>query len=704
MVGTSEGQNLISGEVAGNAVQARDIGTVILEHPGRPSTVPRQLPAASPLFTGREAELAQLTSALEDKLGRGSTVVISALAGAGGIGKTWLALHWADQNAERFPDGQLFVDLRGFDPSDDPMPAHEAVRGFLDALGVSPDNIPAERSAQVGLYRSLVATRQMLIVLDNARDSDHIAPLLPGGSRCTVLVTSRDRMAGLISQHSALPVTVEALDEQQSHALLARRLDVARLAAEPGAVAELVRSCAGLPLALSIVAGRAILDPHVPLADLAAELRDTATRLQALDDGTPTTSLETVLSWSYRALTADQATVFTLLGAAPGPDISVLAAANLAGKRERQVRTILRSLERVSLLQQHAPERYQMHDLVRLYAARHADPDNTARGLHRLVTFACHTAHAADLCIAPSHVPIELDELVPGCRPRPFVDRDDAWAWLTTERVNLMATLQLAAKNDWYSAVWQLAWALTTLQLRQGHLHDNQAAWEAGLTASQHLPDVRLRTRAYRHSGRAAALLGQHDDALRHLRSGISWAHEHGDHLGEAHLHRALAVAWEQRGEYGQALEHAERAFHLYEQLGSSVSGAHALNEIGWYTAKLGDLDHARQHCTQALEQCRNRHDASGEATALLSLGYIAHQAGDTDHAINIYHQSLSLYRELGDAASEATTLDFLGDAFAARDTTAACEAWQQALELFQSQHRTKDADRAQQKIIAAGG
>ncbi|WP_344411989.1 ATP-binding protein [Amycolatopsis minnesotensis] len=699
MVGTSEGHNLINGDVAGNAVQARGIGTVVLEHPARPSTVPRQLPAASPLFTGREAELAQLTSALEDKLGQGSTVVISALAGAGGIGKTWLALHWADQNAERFPDGQLFVDLRGFDPSDEPMPAHEAVRGFLDALGVAPDNIPSERSAQVGLYRSLVATRQMLIVLDNARDSDHITPLLPGGSQCTVLVTSRDRMAGLISQHSALPVTVEALDEQQSHALLARRLDDARLAAEPAAVAELVRSCAGLPLALSIVAGRAILDPHVPLADLAAELRDTATRLQALDDGTPTTSLETVLSWSYRALTAEQATVFTLLGAAPGPDISLLAAANLAGTPGPQTRMILRSLERVSLIQQHAPQRYRMHDLVRLYAARQTEPTAEAQGLRRLVTFACHTAHAADLCIAPSHTPIELDELVPGCAPRPLADRDDAWAWLTTERVNLMATLQLAAKKGWDSAVWQLAWALTTVQLRQGHLQDNQAAWKTGLAASAHLPDVRLRTRAYRHCGRAAALLGQHDDALRYLQDGISWAHAHSDQLGEAHTHRALAVAWDQRGEPQQALKHAERAFRLYEQLGSPVSSAHALNEIGWYTAKLGNLDHAHRHCTRALEQCRSRQDRSGEATTLLSLGYIAHQTGDTDHAINTYRHSLSLYRELGDAASEATTLDFLGDAFENRDTVAAREAWEQALELFQSQHRTEDAGRVRQKI-----
>ncbi|WP_410666189.1 ATP-binding protein [Amycolatopsis sp. lyj-84] len=703
MVGTSEGQNLIRGDVLGNAIQARDVGTIVLKQAGRPPVVPQQLPSASPLFTGRETEMERLTAVLEHELGKGSTVVISALSGAGGIGKTWLALHWAHLHQDRFPDGQLFVDLRGFDPSDDPMPPHEAVRGFLDALGVASDTIPAEPSAQVGLYRSLVATRQMLIVLDNARDSDHITPLLPGGSRCTVLVTSRDQMAGLIARHSARPITVEALDEQQSHALLARRLGDTRLAAEPAAVAELMRSCAGLPLALSIVAGRAILDPHVPLADLAAELRDTATRLQALDEGTPTSSLEAVLSWSYRALTPEQATVFALLGAAPGPDISVPAAASLTGTPEARTRTILRSLERVSLIQQHAPQRYRMHDLVRLYAARHTEPAAETQGLRRLVTFACHTAHAADLLIAPNHTPIELDELTPGCVPRQLADRDEAWTYLTTERANLMATLQLAAKRGWNSAAWQLAWALTTIQLRQGHLQEYQTAWKAGLAASQHLPDVRLRTRAYRHCGRAAALLGQHDDALHHLQDGISWTQEHGDQLGEAHTHRALAVAWDQRNEYQKALEHSERAFRLYEDVGVPVSSAHALNEIGWYTAKTGNLDHAHQHCTHALDQCRSRRDRSGEATTLLSLGYIAHHTGDTDLAVNTYQHSLCLYRELGDAASEATALDYLGDAIQNRDTTAAREAWKQALELFQSQHRTKDADRVRQKISTVG-
>ncbi|EWM10011.1 regulatory protein AfsR [Kutzneria sp. 744] len=372
--------------------------------------IPRQLPAASSLFTGRKNELDRLTAALDAQSEHGSTVVISAVGGAGGLGKTWLALHWAHHHEDRFPDGQLFVDLRGFDPSDNPMPSYEAVRGFLDALGVAADDVPAELAAQLGLYRSLVAKRRMLIVLDNARDSAQVAPLLPGDSSCTVLVTSRDRMSELVTRHSANPVTLEALDERQSRVLLSRRLGAERLAAEPAAVTELVHWCAGLPLALSIVASRAMLAPQIPLADLAAELRDTSSRLSALDEGEPAANLKAVLSWSYRALPAGQARVFTMLGLAPGADISLSAAANLVGLPEHETVSVLRALERVSLVQQHSSKRYSMHDLVRLYAKTQADAAEGERGMRRLVVFACHTAHAADRLIAPNHAPIDLDE------------------------------------------------------------------------------------------------------------------------------------------------------------------------------------------------------------------------------------------------------------------------------------------------------
>ncbi|SDM31472.1 ATP-binding protein [Allokutzneria albata] len=706
MAGKPELHNEIASTVTGHVVQAGRIeGGLSFHSPGRAPVVPRQLPATSGQFTGRSAELAVLTNAFDIGAQQGTTVVISALGGAGGIGKTWLALHWAHQHMDRFPDGQLFVDLRGFDPTEQPMEPREAIRGFLDALGIAPEHIPAEESAQSGLYRTLVAERRMLIVLDNARDSEQVAPLLPGSASCTVVVTSRDQLAGLVTRHSARPITVDVLSEEDSRELLSLRLGPERLTAEPSAVAELVRWCAGLPLALSIVAGRATLRPHIPLAELAAELRDASSRLGALDVGEPSTGLNAVLSWSYRALAPEQAMMFGMLGLAPGSDISLTAAANLMGFPKGKASSILQALERISLVQQHVTGRYRMHDLVRLYATEQANLDQSQgeidRALIRLVDFCCHTAHAADLLIAPHHAPIELRKLEAGCSPHPLPDKGAAWAWFDAERANLMDIQALAARKRWHSEVWQLAWTLTTFHLRQGHLHDNHTAWKVGAEASKHLNDPHTRTRSHRHLGRACAQLGRHAEALTHLQEGLAGAELDGDVLGQAHTHRALAVAWEHQGNDQRALEHSRAALRLYEELGVPISGSHALNEVGWYTAKLGDYARAREQCTEALARCRANESRSGEAKTLTSLGYIAHHTGDTDRAVHHYQQALALYQALGDTSAEAGVLDRLGDAFALVDIARAREAWQRACELYEAQNRAGDVQRIRQQLEA---
>lgn len=703
MTGAPEVHNNANGTVNDVLVQAGQIDRLEIHTPGRRRVVPQQLPAAPGLFIGRDLEIAALTEVFDAGVEHGTTVVISAIGGVGGIGKTSLALHWAHRYAHRFPDGQLFVNLRGFDPSDEPMTVREAIRGFLDALGVAPADLPRDLAAQVGLYRSLVAQRRMLIVLDNARDAAQIDALLPGTPTCTVLVTSRDRMAGLLATHGAQPITVGTLDTQEAQALLARQLGQQRLTEEPAAVAELIRWCAGLPLALSIVASRAQLAPHIPLAELADELSDTSSRLGALDVGTPMACLATVLSWSHQALTPEQATVFGLIGLAPGSDISLPAAVSLVALPTPRLRTVLRALERVSLVQQHTTGRYRMHDLVRLYAAEQARREHPTTeidlALRRLAEYATHTAHTADRLIARHHASIELGEPSTGCQPQPLAKETEAWAWFTAERTNLMAVQHMAAEKSWHAPVWQLAWALTTFQLRQGHRHDNLTAWKAGAAASQHLNDPHTRTRSYRHLGRACAQLGLHDEALTHLQEGLAGAEQDGDQLGQAHTHRAIAVAWEHQGNDHRALEHAQRALRLYDELGIDVSGSHARNEVGWYTAKLGNYDEAHHHCTQALDRCRAGQDRSGEARTLLSLGYIAHHTNQHDQAADHYEQALGLYRDLGDTSAQADTLDLLGHAQALHDTDRARQTWQQALELYEAQHRDADAHRIHQQL-----
>lgn len=338
--------------------------SIRIQHP----PVPRQLPTSPPLFVGRSAELRRLDDVLTSRDGRGDGVPISVISGVGGIGKTWLTLHWARQHIGLFPDGQLYVDLRGFNPSGRPMSSAMAVRGLLDTLGVHPTAIPRDPDAQAALYRSMVADRRLLIVLDNARDAAQVIPLLPGSPTCAVLITSRNRLSGLATTHCARLLTVSELTDPEAHELLATRLGTDRLAAEPNATAELVAYCGGIPLALSIVADRAEAHPDFPLAALAAELRDTTTRLSALDSPDLAASLPAVLSWSYEALTIEQAQVFELLGVAAEQDINVPAVASLTEMSAERVLAVLRSLEQASLLNQHAPGHWRMHDLIRLFA------------------------------------------------------------------------------------------------------------------------------------------------------------------------------------------------------------------------------------------------------------------------------------------------------------------------------------------------
>ncbi|MGW0277907.1 NB-ARC domain-containing protein, partial [Streptomyces sp. NPDC003006] len=409
----------------------------------------RQLPAPPALFTGRTRELNALSATLEGQGDRGGTVVISAIGGTGGIGKTYLALHWAHHHTERFPDGQLYVDLRGFDPSGEPMASTVALRGFLDALGVESAAVPGDAEAQVGLYRSLVVGKRILVVLDNARDTAQVVPLLPGSPSCTVVVTSRHQLGGLVTAYMAKPLTLDALSEAEARQLLARQLGEDRLAAEPQAATAILERCAGLPLALSIVAARAATQPGFPLAHLAEELAETSTRLDALDAGDLSADLRAVFACSYRALEPAAARAFVLLGLAPGPDISLRAAAGLMGHTVPRARVLLRTVEAAHLIRQHTPSRYQLHDLVRLYAAErgHHDLDQPrcTAALRRLADFYLHTAHHASQLLDP-HGTLELglDPPAAGCTPHRVADAATAREWFAAEDACVRATHQFA--------------------------------------------------------------------------------------------------------------------------------------------------------------------------------------------------------------------------------------------------------------------
>ncbi|MCG7203588.1 ATP-binding protein [Streptomyces arenae] len=672
--------------------------------------VPRQLPAPPAPFVGREHELARLDAALKPRSGAGpgshpgpaATVVVSAIAGAGGVGKSWLALHWAHRNADRFPDGQLFVDLRGFSPDSDPMDPAVAVRGFLDGLGVEPGRVPLAAHAQAALFRSLVADRRMLLVLDNAADTAQITPLLPGGDTCTVLVTSRKRLSGLITGHGAHHVSVDMLTDTEARGLLTVRLGSARIDAEATAVDELVRLCGGFPLALSIIAGRAHTDPHLSLADLAAELREDA--LDVLDDADPAASLPAVLSSSHRALTGEEAEVFGLLAIAPGPDIGLSAAGSLTGLGLSRTRALLRRLEQASLIGQDAGGRYRMHDLIRRYAATAHDPPAGTRGaaLRRVLDFYLRTAYAADRLLDSHREPIELAPPAPGCHPRELADIPAAMDWFDAEHRNLLAAQGAAVAAAGHRTAWQLAWTLYNFHYRRGHRHDQLAVWRTAAESAARLPDPGAQIITQRLLGRAHVVLGHHEEAIAALDRALALSEQQNDRALQAQAHYTLASIWP---DGRRALEHARRALDLYRGLDQPIAEANALNAVGWYAARLGQYDTGREHCRAALALYLTHQDVNGQAQTLDSLGYIDHHSGRHHSAVEHYRQAIGLYRELDNTYEAADTLDRLGHPHAALGQHDRARAvWWEARDLYRRQGRDQEAEDVERLLDGLAG
>jgi DNA-binding SARP family transcriptional activator/tetratricopeptide (TPR) repeat protein/DNA-binding XRE family transcriptional regulator len=661
-------------------------------------TVPRQLPAAPPVFTGRDSELSALGRLLD---AAADTVVIAAVVGTAGVGKTALAVHWARRFAAQFPDGQLYVNLRGFGPSGTPVTPAEAIRGFLDGLSVAAERIPASVDAQAGLYRSLIADKRLLIVLDNARDVDQVRPLLPGSPGSMVVVTSRASMGGLAVGESAHLVTLGLLTEDEARQLLADRLGTQRAPAEPSTVNELIIQCTGLPLALAIAAARAVGNPELPLSALAAELRDAASRLDGLDAGDAISSIRTVFSWSYRNLRAPVGRMFRLLGIHPGPDITAPAAASLAGIPVPEARRTLRELTAAHLLTEHFPGRYAFHDLLRAYAtdqARATDSDADLQAAsRRVLDFYLHSAHAAALLLNPSREPITLNPWRPGVTPEHLAGHQQALAWFGAEHQVLLAAVNLAAQGGFDSCAWQLPWAMTTFLDYRGYWHEYAVIQRTALTAATRLGDTTGQATAHRLLAHTCAKAADFPQARAHLAECLELYRKPGDRAGEARTHQTLSLVAERTADYRRALDHAEQALVLLRSIDDHAAQASALNNVGWCHALLGDYQQAQMFCAQALTRHRELGDRHGEAHTWDSLGYAAHKLGNVTEAVACYQHALVIFRDLGDRFYQADTLSHLGDAhLAANDQQKTHKAWQQALGILDGlRHPAADRVRA---------
>ncbi|MBP2337553.1 DNA-binding SARP family transcriptional activator [Saccharothrix coeruleofusca] len=601
-------------------------------HPERDAgggRVPRQLPAPPGSFTGREHELA----ALDGLLGAGGRTGIAVLTGGGGMGKTWLALRWAHRRRDRFPDGQLHVDLRGFDPVAEPLAPDAVVRGFLDALGVPAPDVPAEPSAQVGLYRGLTADRRLLVVLDNARDTAQVVPLLPGGTTSAVLVTSRRLLTALVAGHDATPVEVGLLSDEQAAEVLAGHLGAARVAAEPSAAAELLRHCAGMPLALGVLAARVRTRPDLPLAALAEELADASARLDALDTGELPTTLRAVFSASVRVLGQGAARLFGLLGLVPGPDVGTAGAAALADVPLPAARQALRELEEAHLVHQHAPGRYRMHDLVRLHAGELAGEDGPA-ALERLADHFCHVASLAADRFAPGEphrrppVPVRAGPEVV------FPTYRESKEWLIAERANLLALVGRSAPRHAVHLSRALARYLDSI----AHYHDALALHLAAFAATGGQDGYVLC-----HLGTALSRIGRFAEVLGHYERALEIAAATGDLALENMAATALGIHWHQREGADAALPHYERALAAARRGGYRHSEGIALANLGGAQAERGRHEEALALLGQAGGIAEELGDPGLGAVVLSGLGDLHRRQGRAELAMRMHHRAAEM-------------------------------------------------------------
>ena len=682
---------------------ALDLGTpVVVAQQHR--TAPRELPADVYAFTGRDEAMAELDKIL-DTAGRGPAVVISAVSGTAGVGKTALAVHWAHRVAGRFPDGQLYVNLRGFDPTGPAMRPEEALRGFLDAFAVSPQRIPSTLDAQRGMYRSLLADRRVLIVLDNALDANQVRPLLPGSSTTMVLVTSRNQLTGLVAAEGAHPVTVPLLSTVEARNLLTRRLGTERVAAEPEAVDRIVDACARLPLALAIVAARAVIRPDFPLRVLADELSATRTRLDAFSGGDPATDLRALFSWSCDALSSAAFRLFRLLGLHPGPDVPAPAVASLAALPAADATALLTELTRAHLLVEQVPGRYGWHDLLHAYATELVQAGESAADRRavqrRLLDHYLHTGYAGARLLDPHRDPIALAPAAPGVVPETFVDAEHALAWFTTEHAALLAAIRLAAGTGFDRHAWQLSWALVDYLDRQGHWTEWATTQAIAVAATERLSDGAGQAQARRSLGRAFVRLRRYDEARVHLRQALDLYGSNGNQIGEARATFDLGHVCEQQGSHDEAVGHVERAYDLYRLAGHEGGQAQALNSLGWVNLQLGRLERALDNCRQALSLFSRIGDRRNEATTWDTLGYAHHLRGDHAEAVTCFRRAVDMFRDLGDRYLEAEVFDHIGDTRqASGDVRAARTAWTRALTIFTELGQSDAAEQVRRKLL----
>lgn len=713
-----------------------------------PATVPAQLPADVRAFTGRTGELSALDRLLEPLDGGEPPLTVALLCGTAGVGKSALAVRWAHRVREAYPDGQLYVNLRGYD-AEQPVAVADALAGFLTALGVRGPEIPPGTDERAARYRSELTGRRMLVLLDNASSVEQVRPLLPGTGSCLVLITSRDSLRGMVAVDGAERVNLDLLPLADAIGLL-RKLIGPRVDRDPDAAAALAAACARLPLALRIAAELAAERSDVPLPELVAELGDHQMRLDLLDaGGDPRAEVRAVFSWSYQNLPEGAARAFRLLGLHPGETAHVDAVAALIGARPGETRRLLDVLTRASLVQAGRGGRYGMHDLLSAYAAELADGNDSEADRQAAVTrLFDHYLTSATVAMATLYP--DGAAAVPAADGDPGAaaaagDPDTARAWLEAERPNLAAVCTNGAAHGWHRHAIDLAGTMFRYLDAGGPVAEASTVTASAVAAARAIGDTEAQARALSNLGRLHRRQGRLPEAAETYRQALRLYAALGEPEAEALVLRNLgSVDW-RRGDYRQAAEHYQRAGALCQELGDDAGRADAVVRLGLIDARLGDgkraaerfgtaldlyaalgdrfseayvlsllarlphhpvpLEQAEAHLDQSLAAVQRAGDRTAEAYVLTDLAAIHVRQGRLAEAAAHLRRALVLLRRIGDRASEAEALNDLGQVLHAVGEAAEARAQHgQALMLAEDFGDRYEQARAHDGIAAASG
>jgi DNA-binding SARP family transcriptional activator/Tfp pilus assembly protein PilF len=651
--------------------------------------IPAQLPADVSDFTGRGEQVTHLCDLLSSASADDSGAVpIALVAGSGGLGKTSLAVHAAHRVRASFPDGQLYVDLLGATPH--PLLPADVLARFLRDLGVDGRDVPAEDDERAARYRTVMAGRRMLIVLDNARDVAQVRPLLPGAASCAVLITTRSRMPDLASTRM---VDLNVLDDDDALILFTRVVGDKRAAAEPEATAELLLACAGLPLAIRICAARLATRSGWTIQAMADRLRDEHRRLDELRVGDM--AVRASFQVSFTSLPAgDQldgiapANAFRMLGLWHGPSISSEAAAALFGTPEHLAEDALETLVDAHLLESTAPGRYKLHDLLRVYASERAvadlsGPDREA-ALGRLIGWYLGTADAAAAAVSPANrytMPLEIPDR--GVQPLTFRTAEEALAWYDSERLNVLSATRQAAASGWHDMAWRLPAPLFLVFNSRGNWADCIATHRIALDSARRVGNRQGEAWILNNLGNALGVTGD-PEGIGILERSLTIRREIGDRRGEAQAANNLADAYQRLGRTTEALELYHRALSLNQDVGNRYGEGVALGNLGSALIELDRAEEAVSYLLQARDAFAEIQYLDGAGYALHILGRCYLRLGRDTEALDCLGQALDSHRATGNRRRQAATLRSLGTAqWRAGQRAEAHESWGLAAAIF---------------------